>query len=169
MALIGNLYNLGAMFNRSKALESLYRYLLESLDSNLDIYRRIVSLDCKNDRVENKIDLGFGMIAIEQSYKLNGGNFESHNKYIDFQLMIKGAEYMEFGNVNDFNISSKYDENKDVILYHQNNNVSKILLKEKTLVVFFPYDVHRGGLRDSFDVVYKSVIKVPHTLLNFYF
>lgn len=169
MALVGNLYNLEMMFNKSEALQVLYKYLSESLDSNLDTYKRITNLDCKNDRIENRVDIGFGMIAIEQSYKVNDGNFESHNKYIDFQLMIKGAEYMEFGSINDFEISSEYDENKDVIFYHKNNNTSKILLKENTLAVFFPYDVHRGGLRVDCDIVYKSVIKVPHKLLKFYF
>lgn len=169
MALVGNIYDIEMMFDKSEALQTLYKYLLESIDSNLDVYKRIISLDCNDDRIEKKIDIGFGMIAIEQSYKLSGGNFESHNKYVDFQLMIKGAEYMEFGSIDDFKISSEYDVNRDVILYHQNNDVSKILLKENTLAVFFPYDVHRGGLRVDCDIVYKNVIKVPHKLLKFCF
>ena len=167
MAFIGSIDYIGAMFDKSLALQTLYKYLLESLDSSLDLYHQILKSD--NDRIENRIDLGFGMIAIEQSYKLNSGNFESHKKYIDFQLMIKGDEYMECGNIDDFSVSKKYDENNDVIFYHQKNEVSKILLKEKNLAVFFPYDVHRGGIGAGCDVVHESGVKVPYQLLKYCF
>lgn len=169
MALFGNVYNLETMFNKSESLQILYRYLLEALDSSSIIYNRIVSLDCKGDRIENKIDLGFGMVAIEQSYKLNGGRFESHKQFIDFQLMIRGAEYMEFGDISDFEIDTKYDANKDLILYHHRSEVSKMLLQSGKIAVFFPYDVHCGGIIANCDIVYKSVVKVPSKLLKFCF
>ena len=169
MVLFGNLSNVVALFDRSEAMRNLYKYLLEALDSSTDTHGRIISLDCSEGRVERKFELGFGMIAIEQSYKLEGGIFESHRKYIDFQLMVKGSEYMDCGNIRDFSISSAYNENKDVALYYHSDDVSRILLNEGGVAIFFPYDVHRGGIKASDDVVYKSVVKVPHTLLEFCF
>lgn len=170
MALIGNLCDLGKMFNKSESLQILYKYLLEAIDIQSNIHNRIMNLNCNSDRIENKIDLGFGMTAIEQSYRLGiGGRFESHNKFVDFQLMVNGNEYMEFGSIKDFKIYREYDSTRDVVLYESITNVSKILLKNWNLAVFFPYDIHRGGILFSDEIVYKSVVKVPIQLLKFCF
>lgn len=170
MALLGNLYDFESMFNKSEALQILYNYLLDAMNENSYIHHRIINLNCNDTRVENKIDIGFGIIAIEQSYKLgNGGEFESHNNFVDFQLLISGSEYMEFGSIRDFDIASDYDITRDVIFYHKHLNVSKALLNRGSIIVFFPYDVHRGGILFSDDIVYKSVIKVPSKLLKFCF
>ncbi len=170
MALIGNIYDLEFMFNKSEVLQILCKYLLDSINKNSHIYNRIINLNCNGTRIENKIDIGFDIIAIEQSYKLgNGGEFESHNNFVDFQLLISGSEYMEFGSIRDFNVSSGYDITKDVTFYHKHTNVSRVLLRDTSLAVFFPHDVHRGGILFSDDIVYKSVVKVPNKLLKFCF
>ncbi len=170
MALFGSLYDFKSMFYKSEALQILHQYLLDAMDKNTNIYNRIVNLNCSGNRVENKIDLGFDMVAIEQSYKLgNEGQFESHMKYIDFQLVVSGSECMNFGSIGDFDIYSKYDSSRDIILYHHNANTSTALLKSGTLAVFFPYDVHKGGIPFNDESVYKSVIKVPSQLLKFCF
>lgn len=176
MALIGNINKISDMFIKSDALKILYDYLLEASSKGSSIYKRILSLECstnKADRIEMKYDLGFDMIAIEQSYKLGGEiRFESHRKYVDFQLIVDAKEYMEFGDSLDFKMISKYDEKRDVVFYEKINDISKILLTPQLLVVLLPYDIHAGGIlaaKNDNDIVYKSVVKVPCSLLKLRF
>lgn len=180
MILIGNIKNFKDMFIKSDALNVLYDYLLDASNVNGNIYKRILSLDCESSldsRVEIKYDLGFGMNAIEQSYKLGAEiKFESHREFIDFQLLVFGEECMEVGYSSHFEIINDYDLSKDVILYTKLNDTSTILLYPANLLVLFPYDIHAGGIvphkqnsLNQYKIVFKSVIKVPISLVKFRF
>ncbi|RAX53841.1 hypothetical protein CCY99_05525 [Helicobacter sp. 16-1353] len=172
MALIGNIDKISDMFIKNDALKILYDYLLEATQKDSRIYNRILSLDCGDNRMEMKYNLGFDMVAIEQSYRLGGeSRFESHKKYVDFQLLVNAKECMEVGDSKNFKVISEYDNSKDVVFYEKINDVSKIFLTPKTLLVLFPYDIHAGGffIDKNIDIVYKSVVKVPYPLLQFRF
>lgn len=156
------------MFCKSKELGILRDYLFSALV--LDSKSFIINNG--DYRVENKVDLGHGMFAIEQKYKLdNSGIFESHRKYVDFQLIISGVECMEVGNIDSFNIKCDYDEVKDITLFDAKRDVSKIILYPRDLLVLFSNDIHRGGLvvNKNLDVIFKSVVKVPKSILKFRF
>ncbi|WP_181881786.1 YhcH/YjgK/YiaL family protein [Helicobacter sp. MIT 14-3879] len=170
MALLLEINNIEYMFNTNKKLHTLYNYLYSALDKSSSIYSRILSLDCKNHRdyrVEQSIDLGSNILAIEQSYTLsNGGLFESHRKFVDFQLIVYGSECMEIGFASSFNTINDYDESKDLINYNCISKVSKINLYAYNILVLFPSDIHRGGLKLENDIVFKSVLKVPISLVK---
>lgn len=169
--LIANINNIRDMFMSNSALKILYDYMLNASNKDSTIYHRILSLDCHNsqNRMEVKYNLGYDIVAIEQSYKLGGEiRFESHRKFVDFQLIINAKEYMEVGDSVDFRVISSYDDTKDVVFYEKINDVSRILLSPEMLVVLLPYDIHAGGIlvdREN-SIVYKSVIKVPYSLLQ---
>lgn len=170
MAFLSNIDDISSMFKKSETLKILYDYLSSATDKSNDIYKRILMLDCSNGRAENKFDLGFDMVAIEQSYTLNNeGIFESHKKFVDFQLVVYGDECMEVGHIYNFNATNKYNEDRDVINYSRFSEVSKIFLYPKSLLVLFPNDIHAGGFRLKSDIVFKSVVKVPLELLKFGF
>ena len=157
------------MFSKSEALVILRDYLLSVLDCDGEN----LILDNCNLRVERKIDLGYEMFAIEQKYRLNDECiFESHRKYIDFQLIISGVECIEVGDRDSFDIKNEYDLNKDITLFNQRREVSRMIVYPRDLVVFFPNDVHRCGLKVGqihSNLIFKSVVKVPCSLLKFRF
>lgn len=156
------------MFSKSKALCELKDYLFTVI--NIDSNNLV--LNDGDLRVERKIDLSYGMFAIEQKYRLNDKCiFESHREYVDFQLVISGIEAIEVGDIDSFDIRDDYDCNKDVTLFDQKREVSKIIAYPRDLIVFFPNDIHRCGLKTNnhCDVVFKSVVKVPYSLLKFRF
>ncbi len=173
MAIIANVNDISLMFKRTNALNVLWEYLHNAIDINSAIYKRILGLDCSNGRVEAKFDLGFGMCAIEQSYVLGGDIcFESHKKYVDFQLVVFGSECMQVGQICSFIPKMQYNITKDVILYDNVESnvqdstmdlsrISSMILYPQTLLVLFPSDIHAGGIKVASDIVFKSVIKVP--------
>lgn len=150
-------------------LDSISKYILEAIREDSPIYKRILSLSCECGRVEQKFSLGDDIVAIEQSYKLdNNGLFESHKKYVDFQLVLDGSECMKIGFQSSFSNINSYDSTKDVINYTSNEAISSLSLYPNNLLVLFPEDIHAGGFRLNHDIVFKSVLKVPLSKLRGY-
>lgn len=158
--------------------------LLLSKDELRDVYELLES--CINDKYNKdkfmkntRIDLNNGIFAILQTYKLKkrkNAFFETHKKYIDFQFTISGAECFIIGDYKNFKVKKEYDEIKDLIIYKSSKKASSIISLQSTLCIFFPTDVHAGGiysnnLKTSFKQsrVYKVVVKIPKDLINLNF
>ena len=166
MAVFGKLKSLENLFKKTQAIQNLYSYLFEAQNHNSSIFKRILQT-----QGENKIPLGDGMFAIEQSYCLKDRDFaifETHTQYVDFQLVIQHQELFLIGDKTDFKESAHYHD-RDVINYHQDfEKTSKLLLQAGMLAIFFDYDVHAGGIitNNYQDRVFKTVVKVPKELLK---
>lgn len=178
MAVIGKINELDWILD-SLRLENLNEYF-HSIMTQGSVYRRIeaLALDC-SDRIEKTYPLGNGIRAIEQAYYLKPYKeafFESHRKFVDFQLVIKGYEYFCIGDRSAFSIEIPYNESKDLIVYEfqrqisQNPQTSQIYLGAMDLAIFMPEDIHAGGLiyqnTNEKLIVKKTVIKVPVGLIK---
>lgn len=172
MAIVGKLHSLEHLFQKTSELKCLYNYLDNCLQKNHTNHQDIINTPIN---VEKKVELSDGangMYAILQSYPLKNPEnvfYETHIKYIDFQLVVKGTEFFEIGDKEDFEIKTPYNEEKDLIIYKRSLKTSKIRLYEGMLAIFFDSDVHAGGLdiESSNSTVSKVVIKVPKTLVKF--
>lgn len=172
MAIVGKLHSLEHLFQKTSELKYLYNYLDNCLEKNHTNHQDIINTPIN---VEKKVELSDGangMYAILQSYPLKNPEnafYETHIKYIDFQLVVKGTEFFEIGDKEDFEIKTPYNEEKDLIIYKRSLKTSKIRLYEGMLAIFFDSDVHAGGLdiESSNSTVSKVVIKVPKTLVKF--
>ena len=174
MALVGHLTQFQRFFKQQKQLDRAYQYLTECLSSGV-VRNRILALE---DKKEVRYELGDGIVAIEQTYPLKSqeeGFFESHKKFVDFQLCVQGNEYIFVGYKKEFEILQEYDESKDLIVYknplysQQLAALHKFFFSSGVLGIFFPDDVHAGGidsLESKLTPPKKSVLKVPLELLN---
>lgn len=163
MAIITRIEYLPLMIIQDTPLFGVYKFLESCLNNTF------IEKDCKQNK---RVDLGHGIFAISQYYILKPFSqafFETHRKYIDFQFTIKGNESFAIGNSRDFHIQHEYDANKDLITYHTQNQYHEIFSSQGDLCIFFPYDVHAGGLdshKFNSHEVYKVVVKVPSVLVN---
>ena len=190
MALIGHLSQFEGFFAHYPALKDVFVYLQECAKPS-SVRSRILALgaqgeqDSRQDfRIEVRYDLGNGISAIEQTYALKSPQeafFETHRKYVDLQFCVDGREYMLIGYRGDFEVLEPYDEAKDLIVYKNplvdcalepysaDFLMHRISLHAGILAVFFPDDVHAGGL-DSINSKLtspkKSVLKVPLELFS---
>lgn len=150
------------LFVDSKVAKKISDYFLD-----LATQKRILSLDCGDYRVEKSIDLGSGIRAIEQSYKLqNSGIFEAHREFVDFQFVAKGSEIMKVGDFSAFSAINDYESACDRQNFTPLKSPSQIALYENHLLILMPNDIHSGGFLLDSQVVFKSVLKVPTTLLK---
>ena len=170
MALIGHISSFDIFFAKHQNLCFVQEYLHNTLREGSVEHTRIMDLHLTNgERVECEFDLGGGVCAIEQSYMLKGPQeafFETHKKYVDFQLCVAGAEEFLIGFSEDFSILRPYDEKKDLVVYH--NPIlppHTLFFTAGTLGIFFPQDVHSGGL-DSKNTAYSQWQEQIHTPLK---
>lgn len=167
MAYIGDFYSFKEIFG---CVDSNIQKVCEFLESCLSgAYK-------KGDfKAQKRVELGNGIFAILQTYALKPKSkafFETHRKYVDFQLTIKGAECFVVGDFRHFKIKQNYDINKDLIIYKADLGAQKIISFGANLCIFMPCDVHAGGLKHK-EIknknVYKVVVKFPFELLKFHF
>lgn len=151
-----------SVFWERKIAEMISAYFADSANIT-----RILSLNCGGGRAESSLDLGNGIRAIEQSYILqNSGIFEAHREFVDFQFVAKGSEIMKVGDFSAFAAINEYDSTKDFQNFVPLKSPSKIALYENSLLILTPNDIHAGGFALDSASVFKSVLKVPTSLLK---
>jgi YhcH/YjgK/YiaL family protein len=118
-----------------------------------------------------KIEIADNIFAIEQSYDTHQSEksfFESHIKYVDFQLLISGEEIIEIAHTDLLKVDSEYNKEGDYSLYKTIPNASKIIMQEGDLSIFYQKDGHMPGIQsgNTPQKVFKTVVKVPLSILK---
>lgn len=89
---------------------------------------------------------------------------EVHRKFVDFQFMLKGRDYIGFyPDEGNNEIAEDYLAEMDTIFYKENPQVTEQMLPmhEGNFAVFFPEDVHRPLCRmDQPEAIRIIVIKL---------
>ncbi|MFT8315288.1 MAG: YhcH/YjgK/YiaL family protein [Clostridium sp.] len=102
--------------------------------------------------------------ASVQSYttKNNSENkWESHEKYIDIQFIVKGKETIAWSPIDQLIVQEEYSKEKDVTFYREGSYSSKINLKENYFCILFPEDAHKPGCVFDEEInVKKIVVKI---------
>lgn len=84
---------------------------------------------------------------------------EAHKKYIDIQIVIKGAEYMGYTNLDKTTVIEEYDEEKDVMFLE--GSVDKLRADNKNFLIFYPDDAHMPALSiDKPQYTKKAIFKI---------
>ncbi len=158
-----------ALLKRNESLLRLRECLHSALDGTMSIMIETMQLG------ERKVEeIGFGMRAIFECYRtkpVSEAFCESHCQYVDFQLVVAGKECFWVGEAEDCEIKTQYNKETDLVIYNTPNmqaNPQFITLVPRALAVFFPNDVHAGGLcvQGENALVHKCVVKVPVELLQ---
>ena len=88
-------------------------------------------------------------------------NWESHEKYIDLQLIVEGQESMGYFPVDRLEVKEDQRPEKDMIFYKETLKGSNIKFTNGDYAIFFPEDAHRPGCAlDECSRVKKIVVKV---------
>ncbi|WP_121043721.1 YhcH/YjgK/YiaL family protein [Helicobacter pylori] len=175
MAVFGELGSLGHLFKKTQALEILHGYLQDVMQKGSGANQRVLNLAINT---EFQVPLGHGVFSIEQSYCLEHakesekGFFESHKKYVDFQLVVKGVEGAKVVDISRAIVKNPYDEKKDLIVYETVSEASFLRLDAGMLAVFLENDAHALKFYgESFEKyreepIFKAVVKMPKGLIK---
>ena len=168
MAMFGKMVDLQKQFESINELDTVFNYFKQAIEINTKINTRICSMNCYQHK---KVEITSDIFAIEQSYetrKFSELFFESHIKYIDFQLMISGEEIIKVVHTDLLELDSEYTEESDYYLYNTKPVSSEINMQKNDLSIFFPKDAHMPGIQNSgtSQQVFKTVVKAPFEYLK---
>lgn len=86
---------------------------------------------------------------------------ESHRRYVDIQLIVKGSEIFEIADTSRLTLIGKYDDVSDAMFWNIPKRMVRVTLKEGDYIVLYPENAHRGAMSiNSSEKVLKIVGKV---------
>jgi len=144
-------------------IENMNLYLKGNLLSELE---KTISNLTENQKDGNyplqKDDIFFKVLRYET--KISDWITESHQKYIDIQLVLSGVELIKIYDRSKLVVLEAYNSETDNIFYNTNDNiaVSEIRLMPGFFCLFLPDDVHQTQIADhkGSQLITKLVFKV---------
>ncbi len=115
---------------------------------------------------------GDNIFAIVMSYDTCTAEtslFESHQKYVDIQTVLIGAEGFECSFTNTLSSQTPYDDTKDVQWYKRTiPGQTRVEVCPDTFVMLYPHDAHMAALmtNEKPEHVKKVVVKIKKELLH---
>ena len=163
MALFGSLKTVRAQAPQTPGFARAFAYVSDLLKPGSAAAQRVNALDVG---ASHRTELGEGVFAIEQVYETkprSAGFFESHQKYIDVQVVLEGEEAMELADLARTTVLEPYLPERDLIVHSDVARATVLRVRAGEAAIFYPADVHMPSLQvDSAPVlVRKTVVKVP--------
>ena len=112
-----------------------------------------------------KYELESGAYVSVQEYTTKArseAKYEAHKKFIDIQLILSGRELIAVTPIEKMEIKDEYNETKDVMFFHHNDECTDYVLETGDFLILYPQDVHMPGVCvNERSLVRKIVVKVP--------
>ena len=72
---------------------------------------------------------------------------ESHRKYVDIQIIVKGEERMDIADVSRLTIKENYNPDDDVMFWNIPERMARLTLKAGDYIILYPENAHRGAIQ----------------------
>ena len=112
-----------------------------------------------------KYELENGAYVSVQEYTTKArseAKYEAHKKFIDIQMILSGKELIAVSPIEKMTVSDEYNEEKDFMLFHHNDECTDYVLEAGDFLILYPQDVHMPGVCvNEKSPVRKIVVKVP--------
>lgn len=146
--IIDKIENCNLYYGVHKNFEKAFAFIKKALAENLPVGKY-------------EID-GKDVYASVQEYNTKeeqAARYEGHKKYIDIQFIAQGAEYVEATDSDKTHSVTEYNEEKDVEFFQTDAPVWKGVWMANEYGIFFPYDIHRPGMRvDGVSAPVKKIL-----------
>ena len=146
--IIDKIENCALYYGAHPNFEKAFAFIKRAVAENLAVGK--YELDGKN------------LFASVQEYNTKeeqAARFEGHEKYIDIQYIVSGAEYVEVTDIAKAQPITEYNEEKDVQFYQAKESVWKGVWTANDYGIFFPHDIHRPGMRvDGISAPAKKIL-----------
>lgn len=102
---------------------------------------------------------GFALVQEGQTRNFAEADFETHNKYLDVQILLEGSEMLEYADKEDLAVRIPYDPEADIEWLEGSGD--KIRMKPGMFYLVYPSDAHKPCCHESTPVSYrKAVVKI---------
>ncbi|MDR0719305.1 MAG: YhcH/YjgK/YiaL family protein [Treponema sp.] len=145
------------------AKKGLERY--KGISANMSAAIDYLLKNTREDLPPGKVEIDDNMYMMIQHYDTRAwdkGKFEAHDKYVDIQLYLSGEEFVYVEDRSKLNVSEPYDEEHDVVKFHDAAAPLRLRMTPDTAAIFFPEDGHKPNcmIDNRPESVKKIVMKV---------
>ena len=142
----------------------LYERLLPELAKIADLLDAEDFAKKEPGRYDIDGDKLYYIIASYETIPASQCKLETHKKYIDLQIALKGHEFIGYTPLQNLAVESEYDAEKDCALYKYPEKLSLIDFKPGMFTIFFKDDAHMpaiqaGNSQEILKVVFKIAIQ----------
>lgn len=74
---------------------------------------------------------------------------ESHRKYVDIQIIVKGEELMDIVDISRLIMKENYNADNDVMFWNVPERMARLTLKAGDYIILYPENAHRGAIKMS--------------------
>lgn len=143
------------------ALREFAEWLVESQTLSDDIKRRVdLALDYLLHVKVSEADAGKKVFVNESFYysiltyntksEAEAG-LESHRKYVDIQIIVKGEELMDIADVSRLTIKENYNADNDVMFWNIPERMTRMAFRAGDYIILYPEHAHRGAIKTGQD------------------
>lgn len=145
-----------------KKIIDLEKYLSTIVDGD-KVFEFIKSIDYATPKGITHFNENLYVNVVESNTKEEfDGVFESHNEYIDVQVLIKGQEKMYYGDRRDMKIVKEYDSQKDYELL-SSDKYEMVEYNVMQAVVFDVFEPHAPCQAvGKSQKILKAIVKVKN-------
>lgn len=98
----------------------------------------------------------FAFVQEGMTHTFEEGKFETHNKYLDVQILLEGSEMWEFADKEDLHTVVPYDPASDIEFLEGKG--TKIAMKPGMFYVVYPSDGHKPCCHETEPTAYRKVV-----------
>ena len=108
------------------------------------------------------IDADYANVEEYNTKLVSDGKFESHNNYIDVQILLNGREKIYYTSTSEVSVDVPYNAEKDIMFYSENVEKSDYVTLDGTnFAMIFPHEAHAPQVAaDGVSKVKKLVVKI---------
>ena len=130
-----------------------------------EVVQFLSELDINNIKLGKRVLSDSIYVNIEEynTKNIEVANFESHDKYIDIQLLLEGSENIYYASRDNLSVKVPYDETRDIAFYSDGiQGYPYIKLDGTNFMMIYPHEAHApqvstGNLTQK---VLKVVVKI---------
>lgn len=130
-----------------------------------EVVKFLSELDINNIKLGKRVLSDTIYVNIEEynTKNIEVANFESHDKYIDIQLLLKGSENIYYASRDNLSVKVPYDETRDIAFYSDRiQNYPYIKLDGTNFMMIYPHEAHapQVSINGLTQKVLKVVVKI---------
>jgi YhcH/YjgK/YiaL family protein len=139
---------------------SRYRTVHPGFSQAFDFLEQCFKCGVEPGRYEMDGDNVYALVMQYTPAEKETPRFETHDRYIDIQCMLRGSEYQWYLPRSELRDATQYNEEKDFTLYSFSGEGSRLMLNPGDFAVYFPEDGHLPGMMAGSEDCVRIVVKI---------
>lgn len=134
-----------------------YRVYQRSIPELADVIRFVKRVKDQNLPVGRyPVGDGFAMVQEGMTRRFEDADFETHEKYLDVQILLDGNEMCEYTDKRDLQVKAPYNRENDITWY--DGKGQRFLIRPDMFYLVYPWDGHKPCCHEETPFHYRKIV-----------